>query len=141
MDTLLNDIDFVLAYFDLIKSESREQHAEHVKDGFFLLKIKLCGLKLSLGRCEFFFRYLGQIINAKGWKPDPWKSSAIENMPAPTNVSTLQEFLGLANYYGNFIPNMHILRGPLNKRLKKKSKWNWSSECHSAFGHFQGLWR
>ena len=33
MDTLLNDIDFEIVYFDdiLIKSETWEKHAEHVK--------------------------------------------------------------------------------------------------------------
>ena len=35
-------------------------------------------------------------------------------MPPPTIVSTLQAFLGLANYYDNFIPKMHVLRAPLN---------------------------
>ena len=34
MDTLFNDVDFAIANFDviLISSESREQHAEHVKE-------------------------------------------------------------------------------------------------------------
>ena len=34
MDTLLNDFDFAIANLDdiLIKSESREQHAEHLKE-------------------------------------------------------------------------------------------------------------
>ena len=63
-------------------------------------------------------KYLGQIIDVKGRKPDSLRLSAMKNMPAPTNVSILQAFLGLANYYGNFIPNMHVLRAPLNKLLK-----------------------
>ena len=48
-------------------------------------------------------------------------------------MSTLQKFLRLANYYGNFISNMHVLRTPPNKLLKKDSKWNWSNECQCAF--------
>ena len=58
-----------------------------------------------------------QVIDVKGRKPDPSRSSAIKNMPSSTNVSTLQAFLGLANYYSNFIPNMHILKSPQNKLL------------------------
>ena len=34
MDTLLNDADFAITYLDdiSIKSESREQHLEHIKE-------------------------------------------------------------------------------------------------------------
>ena len=60
------------------------------------------------------------MIDAKDRKPDQSRLSAIKNMPIPTNVSTLQAFLGLANFYEYFIPNMHILRAPLNRLLKKK---------------------
>ena len=39
-DTLLNDVDFEITYFDniLIKNESREHHAEYNKEVFFLNK-------------------------------------------------------------------------------------------------------
>ena len=80
MDTLLNDVDFAIAYLDsiLIKSESREQHIDHFKEVFE--KIKQFGLKLRLDKCEFLkktkIKYLGQMIDAKGRKPDPSKSSA-----------------------------------------------------------------
>ena len=54
MDTLLNEVDITKAYHDniLTKSESQEQHAEHVKEVFE--KIKRYGLKLSLDKCKFF---------------------------------------------------------------------------------------
>ena len=54
-------------------------------------------------------------------------------MPIPTNVSELQAFLGLANYYRNFISNMHMLRAPLNKLLRKDKKRNCSKEYQKAF--------
>ena len=73
------------------------------------------------------------MIDTKGRKPDPLRLSAINNMSASTNGSDLQAFLGLANYYGNLIPKVHILRAPLNKLLKKDLKWNWKNECQSAF--------
>lgn len=46
IDTLVNDVDFAIAYVDdiLIKSEIREQHAEHVKEVFEI--IKQYGLKM-----------------------------------------------------------------------------------------------
>ena len=55
-------------------------------------------------------------------------------MPSPTNVSSLQSFLRLANYNGNYITNMHTLRAPLNK---KDVKWNWSVDYQKAFDNLK----
>ena len=79
----------------------------------YLQKNKGFGFKLSLEKCEFFLpkiKYLGQVIDKKGRTSDPNQADAIKYMPAPTNVMSLQSFLGLANYYNSYIPNMHILR-------------------------------
>ena len=46
----------------------------------------------------------------------------IKYMHAPTNVAALQSFGWLANYYNSFIPNIHILRAPLNHLVKKDVK-------------------
>ena len=54
-------------------------------------------------------------------------------MPIPDNLTKLQSFLGLANYYNLYIPNMHELRAPLNKLLSKNKKWCWTKECDNAF--------
>ena len=51
----------------------------------------------------------------------------------PNNVSSMQSFLGLANYYQSFIPKMHDLRAPLNELLKKDKSWDWSTECQEEF--------
>ena len=47
-------------------------------------------------------KYLGQIIDKDSGRPDLDWASAIKNIPAPENVSSLQSFLGLANYYNVF---------------------------------------
>ncbi|XP_014789760.1 uncharacterized protein K02A2.6-like [Octopus bimaculoides] len=103
MDTVLHDCEFSIPYLDdvLIKSNSREQHGERIKAALFTL---------SEGKCEFFlsiFKYMLQIIDKSARRPDSSRADAIRNMPAPTNIPNLQVFLGLANYYQNYIPNMH----------------------------------
>lgn len=60
-------------------------------------------------------------------------ADAIKKMPALTNIPILQVFLGLANYYQNYIPNLYKLRAPLNDLSKKKVKWNWSVKCRNVF--------
>ena len=52
-------------------------------------------------------------------------------MPAPENVSSLQSFLGLANYYNVCLTCS--LRTSLNELLKKEKVWVWTTECQEAF--------
>ena len=123
MNTMLAGLDFAIAYRDgiLIKSENNNQHCDYIKEMF--RRIDDYGFKLSSEKCEIFktqIKYLGQIINAKGRTPDPEREEAIKSMPVPNNVTKLQAFLGLAKYYGIYIPNMQNLRAPLNKLLKKE---------------------
>ena len=49
-------------------------------------------------------------------------------MPVSEDVSSLQSFLGLVNYYNVFVPNMHNLRGQLNECGKKGNEWVWIAE-------------
>ena len=64
-------------------------------------------------------KYLGHIIDKDGRRPDSERATAIKDMLAPDNVTTLQSFLGLANYYQSFLKNLHDRCAPLNKLLKK----------------------
>ena len=64
-------------------------------------------------------KYLGQVIDEKGWCPDPAQLLAIKDMPTLTNLTKLQGFLEFANYYHVYISNMHELTAPfLNALLK-----------------------
>ena len=78
-------------------------------------------------------KYLGQIIDENERRPDPERAKAIKNMSQPNNVTNLQVFLGLTNYYSISIPKMYDLRAPLNDQLKKSAKWIWFKECKDAF--------
>ena len=125
MDTMLAGLDFATAYLDdiLIKSKDRKTDFEHIIQVFE--RIEEYGFKLGAEKCEFFMgeiKYLGQIIDSDGRRPDPARAEAIKSMPTPQNVVTLQVFLGLANYNVIYIPKMHNLWAPLNKLLKKGAK-------------------
>lgn len=133
---MLAGLEFAIAYLDdiLLKSENNEQHKKHIKAVF--QKINEYGFKLSSNKCEFFMKqikYLEQIIDENGRRPEPERAEAIKNMPPPNNITNLQAFLGLANYYSIYIPKMYDLRALLNDLLKKGEKWIWSKECEDAF--------
>ena len=50
--------------------------------------------------------YLGFRISAAGLQPTNEKVRAIQNTPAPEEVSQLKSFLGLVNYYGKLLPDL-----------------------------------
>lgn len=142
MDMMLSGLDFAVGYLDdvLMNSASKEQHKAHVNQVF--KRIQDYGFKLKQEKCTFFMekiKYLGQIIDEHGRRTDPDRSSAIRDMPAPENIASLQSFLGLANYYNVFVPNMHKLRSPLNELLRKDQKWVWTQECEEAFQEIKDI--
>ena len=58
-------------------------------------------------------KYLGHIIENGTIRVDLDKV-AVQTWPAPTCVKEVQQFLGLANYYHEFIKNFAKLAAPLS---------------------------
>ena len=73
--------------------------------------------------------YLGMNINSRGMSPVQGKVQA----PAPQDVSQLQSFIGMINYYQRYIPNLSSILAPLHVLLRKGSKWVWQKEQEEAF--------
>ena len=57
--------------------------------------------------------FFGCLYDANGVHPDPGKVDAVHALPAPTNITELQEFLGLVTYLSPFIPSLSTLTAPL----------------------------
>jgi len=45
----------------------------------------------------------------------------------------VQKFLGLANYYRQFVKDFAKIAKPMHKLVKKNEKWNWRAEQERAF--------
>ena len=58
-------------------------------------------------------QYLGHIISEMGIVVDPKNIKAIEDWPIPTSVTEIRSFLGLAEYYQNFIENFSRIACPM----------------------------
>ncbi len=115
-------------------------HREHLNKVF--AQIQEFGFKVKEAKCDFCMnkiKYLGHIIDKDGRCPDPEKPTAMKDMSAPDNVTTLQSFLGLANYYQSFIKYLHDLPAPLNELLKKDKKLRWTPECQTAFDQIKKI--
>ena len=135
MDQILQDLKSVRCRIDdiLIKSKPSE-HLSLVDE--VLTRLKNQGLKAKLSKCEFAVPgvdYMGYRLDGEGIHPLEEKVQAIVDVPSPRNVSELRSFLGLLNFYGQFIPNLSTLLQPLHELLQNGVKWDWNDECESAF--------
>ena len=142
MDTILTGIPGVATYLDdvLIVGATVEELNERTL--MALQRIQDAGMRLRPEKCQFSLRsvkYLGFIFDASGRHPDPENIRAIQQMPAPTDVSSLRSFLGMISYYSAFLPSLHEVRHPLNYLLQKNAAWNWSNECEAAFSQLKSM--
>ena len=77
--------------------------------------------------------FFGCLYDANVVHPDPGKVNAVHALPAPTNFTELQEFLGLVTYLSPFIPGLSTLTAPLQELLKKDTDFIWNCTYDAAF--------
>ena len=77
--------------------------------------------------------FFGCLYDANGVHPDPGKVNAVHALPAPTNITELQEFLGLVTYLSPFIPGLSTLTAPLRELLKKDTDFIWNCTYDTTF--------
>ena len=77
--------------------------------------------------------FFGCLYDANGVHPDPGKVNAVHALPAPTNITELQEFLDLVTYQSPFIPGLSTLTAPLQELLKKDTDFSWNCTYDIAF--------
>ena len=77
--------------------------------------------------------YFAFRMDRYGIHPSLRKVQAIQEVAVPQNVAELKSYLGLANYYRKFIPNMLTIVNPLNRLLTFDAPWAWTNFCQQAF--------
>ena len=90
----------------------------------------------SLSKCAFYrpkMHYLGHVISGDGVSVDPSKIRAIMDWPAPTSVTEVRSFMGLAGYYRCFIAGFSRLAHPITSLQRKGKKYEWIEKCERAF--------
>ena len=77
--------------------------------------------------------FFGCLYDANGVHLDPEKVKAVHPLPAPTNVTELQEFLGMVTYLSPFIHGLSTLTTPLWELLRKDANFTWNASYKAAF--------
>ena len=138
MDLSLSGLSMfkILSYMDdiVIFSTSLGEHLQQLE--MLLETLRKCNISLNLSKCSFAMQevdYLGYTLTSEGIKPQTRLTDAIRCFPAPTTKKELKRFLGISNYYRDFISMYADISAPLNAMTSDKSEFSWSEECNNAF--------
>jgi hypothetical protein len=77
--------------------------------------------------------FLGHVISKGGIFVDPNKVHDVLRWNAPTSVSDIWSFLGLAGYYRRFIEGFLKISKPMTELLEKDKKFEWTPACEASF--------
>jgi hypothetical protein len=127
---------FVVVFIDdiLVYSRSEEEHEEHLR--LALQKLREYRLYAKLSKCGFWMKqvaFLGHVISKGGISVDPSKVQDVLSRNAPTSVSDIRSFLGLAGYYRRFIKGFSKISKPMTELLERDQKFEWTSACKASF--------
>lgn len=133
---ILGDVEGTVCLMDdiLVHGKSQEEHDRRLIT--VLQRLQDAGLTLNERKCEFSqsqVKFLGQIIDQQGVRPDPDKVSAILNMKIPACAGDIRRLLGMTNQMGKFSASLAEKTKPLRDLLSKNSHWCWEEPQQQAF--------
>lgn len=140
IDGVTRDLSYCFAYIDdiLVASENQIQHIEHLTELFE--RFRKYGITINPNKSIFgqeTIIFLGHHISKKGTKPPTDRVQAIIDYPRPTNIKSLRRFLGMANFYRNFIPNAAKIQAPMTSLLtgpkNSKVEIKWEEHASKSF--------
>jgi len=139
MNELLRDLTNtgkVAVFIDdvIVGTETEEGHDELVEK--VIKRLEENDLYVKPEKCKWKVReveFLGVVIELEGIKMEKEKVKRVLEWPTPKCVKDVQKFLGLANYYCQFIKKFAMVARPLHNTVKKDKKWEWTKKQEEAF--------
>ena len=126
MSQIVDDTDECEAVMDDIAVWGKDQAEYDQRLKKVMDKAKSCGLKFNNDKCKFGqdqISYVGYVLSGEGFKADPEKIRAVQDMNQPQTVRRLMTFLGFIQYLGKFMPNMADISAPLRKLTQRDVEW------------------
>ena len=107
-----------------------------------MARLEQCGLTINEEKSVFGMTsllYMGHQLSEAGLKIDNFKVKAVVDCEAPTSVSEVKSFLGLAQYCSKFIPDFASVTDPLWELTRADQKFEWSKRQQNAFDKVKSL--
>ena len=71
------------------------------------------------------FKFIRHLVEKNDIRPDPWNIEKIKNVKVFKNTTELKRFLGIAQYYRQYINSYIDVASPLYDMLKKNRSAVW----------------
>ena len=139
MNDLLRDLvveERIAVFIDnmMITTETEEGHDEIVEE--VLRRLEENDLFVKPEKYMWKVRemgFLGVVIEEDGVKMEKEKVQEVVEWLVPKSVKDVQKFLGLANYYRQFVKDFAKIARPLHEMMRKETKWSWGEKQQKAF--------
>ena len=139
INKLLRDLintEKVATFIDdmIIGMETEEGHDEIVVE--VIRRLEENNLYVKPEKCKWKVRevgFLGVVIGLEGIKMKKEKVKRVLEWSTTKCVKDVQKFLGLANYYCQFMQSFASIARPLHDIAKKDRKWEWMEKQERAF--------
>lgn len=120
---------YVVVYLDdvLITADSVDQALERLD--IVLNTLVNAGFSFNFSKCSFLktsVLYLGYVIHNGEVRPNPGKIQALSSLSAPTTVTQLRQFIGLASYFRKFVPKFSQIMKPLYALTSSNKNISWT---------------
>ncbi len=136
MDSVVAGLGETAAYIDDVFIFSKTWADHLVALDNTLARLAEAGMKCKLSKCSFggdSVKCLGHMVNAEGVTIDDDKVQAVKDLPVPTDVTGIRSFMGMLNYFRQFIPDFAAKSEPLNRLTRKGVEWEWTDDCQTAY--------
>ena len=128
MNEILQDLinmGKVASFIDdvIIGTEAEEGYDELVKE--VVKRLVENNLYVKSEECKWKVsevRFLGVVIGPERIKMEEEKMKSVLDWPTPKCIKNIQKFLGLVNYYHQFIKDFTAIARPLHNMIKKDQK-------------------
>ena len=136
IDVALRGSTSSVAYVDdtLVFSQSFEDLVRHLRQTLELYR--QAKMQPRKDKCIFAVQeieFVRHLISPKGHRPLPAVVQIIREYPAPSSLRELKSFLGLINYYRDFIDTFSEMASPLYELTQKSSTWKWGDNQENSF--------
>jgi len=118
----------------LVATEIEEGHNEIVEE--VLRRLEENDFYIKPEKCVWKVReidFLGVIIGPEGFRMEKKKVEGVMNWPISQCIKDIQKFLGLVNYYRQFVKDFAKIAKPLYQLVRKDKKWKWKGKQEEAF--------
>ena len=108
----------------IIETEEEEEHDEIIEE--VIRRLAENDLYIKPEKCGWKVRevgFLGVVIRLEGIKMEEEKVKDVLDWPTLKEIKDIQKFLGLVNYYCQFIKDFVAIARPLYDIVKKDQKW------------------